>query len=509
MEELLLKIDAVAQTKEKIKQALDSKSLSNKERRALEEELQSARTQLASLVQQQDTHKLRVFEDDGVLTQGSRTSRQERVERKNKIAENRRMMRMQQNQQENLKEVITSFLNPSDTTRFEPLLSSNQPRQDVTQLNTDLYINDYVMVQERPGELNLQNSSPSEPEGHSISISGSANDDKLLRKIAELQHELERADLNLARANTAFQLELERQRTSFRQEAEEAQIAMRDNMRDLQGRLEQAWDLATEKDEIISRLTRRLHALDGSLEKEAEMRQIQADAKEQLAQMAPVLGMSFKSGTSVIGGSGVRIGSVRENKAAAKAGIKENDLIYAIGTLVRSPEEFKSIISSYTPGDIVPLQIMRNSVQKVTVLLEIESDATPAKVRELRRLMGGVTGPQFEGARLPPPSLDTSPDVFESSASSRPLSSPATKDKTPIQPPLAQPVSAPPPVALPVSMPVRRSSSPLGRGLGVVSLAPPSLNTPASPGTKTPVIPVPAVSPFVTASQGIYEPQTD
>ena len=63
MEDLLLRIDAVAQTKQKIKDALSNPTISNLERNSLEGELQAARAQLAGLVQQQVSHCLIKYTD--------------------------------------------------------------------------------------------------------------------------------------------------------------------------------------------------------------------------------------------------------------------------------------------------------------------------------------------------------------------------------------------------------------------------------------------------------------
>jgi len=75
----------------------------------------------------------------------------------------------------------------------------------------------------------------------------------------------------------------------------------------------------------------------------------------------------------------------------------------------------------YTIGDVIPLQVLRNKVSKITLHLEIESEESPAKIRELRRLAEVITIPTtLSNIRLP---LSQATPVASVVSSSTPLSS--------------------------------------------------------------------------------------
>ena len=98
------------------------------------------------------------------------------------------------------------------------------------------------------------------------------------------------------------------------------------------------------------------------------------------------LGVRFENEPS---GGGARITEVVPGSAAARAGLRLNDIIVkASGKPVTSGAELRLAISQTPPGANVPLEVVRNSRRAVVrvTLGDLESSATPAAV-----LLPGVT----------------------------------------------------------------------------------------------------------------------
>jgi S1-C subfamily serine protease len=82
------------------------------------------------------------------------------------------------------------------------------------------------------------------------------------------------------------------------------------------------------------------------------------------------LGLSGPSETPN-GDAGAYVQSVTSGGAADKAGIKKGDLVVSVdGTAVRSFDELRGMVSAYSPGDTVTVQVVRNgATQNIRVTL--------------------------------------------------------------------------------------------------------------------------------------------
>ncbi len=159
----------------------------------------------------------------------------------------------------------------------------------------------------------------------------------------------------------------------------------------LREELSQAWVTNRELSEANGNMRTQLKRIEEALEKEAQLKRLVEDAKHRVSQLTTSIGAQIGDGPPALLSSssalGVRVGVVRPGKAAALAGLKENDLITAIGAPCKNAAHFKQLMKAYKPCDIIPLQVLRNRVQELVVHLELGSpDTPPAVVRELRRI---------------------------------------------------------------------------------------------------------------------------
>ncbi|MDP4209974.1 MAG: Do family serine endopeptidase [Bacteroidota bacterium] len=102
---------------------------------------------------------------------------------------------------------------------------------------------------------------------------------------------------------------------------------------------------------------------------------------------------------------GVYVGRVREDGAAAKAGIKKGDVILSVnGTKVNSPSELQEQVSKYRPNDKVEIVINRENKEKqISVTLRnIDGNTKMVDKDEVATLLGAkfVEASQSEKSKL-------------------------------------------------------------------------------------------------------------
>jgi S1-C subfamily serine protease len=122
-------------------------------------------------------------------------------------------------------------------------------------------------------------------------------------------------------------------------------------------------------------------------------------------QGAPWGGNPRDGGIGVMGG--VLVAKVTEGGPAAKAGLKENDLITAVeGVRVRSPQAVAEAVAAHAPGDSLTLTVLRmpdaKEMQIAVVLGENPTDKTKGYL--------GISGSRFMGIQGPErPDTDSGP----------------------------------------------------------------------------------------------------
>jgi serine protease Do len=96
-------------------------------------------------------------------------------------------------------------------------------------------------------------------------------------------------------------------------------------------------------------------------------------------------------------GGGVRVVEVMKDTAAAKAGLKANDIIVAVsGAVVRDPEQFQMELVKRKPGDEITLRIRRGSAEQ-TLEATLQQRPPGDNRGEFQNLMGSDLSPRRSG----------------------------------------------------------------------------------------------------------------